>query len=149
MHRLVYSYIGCVECPRQVLLLLGVCFIYMSTLGDFITQDIGEAIHDMGDITGEVTTNEKLSYIWNGKTNRSEAVFCYTIVTDFRKSVAIPLLSGSTKLGKSHNIKYIQSLPYILHRQIICLSITYQTSKSNISQISNFQLHFLIKLFLI
>ena len=36
-----------------------------------------------------------------------------------------------------------------LHRQIICLSITYQTSKSNISQISNFQLHFLIKLFLI
>lgn len=33
--------------------------------------------------------------------------------------------------------------------QIICLSITYQTSKSNISQISNFQLHFLIKLFLI
>ena len=38
---------------------------------------------------------------------------------------------------------------YFLHRQIICLSITYQTSKSNISQISNFQLHFLIKLFLI
>lgn len=37
----------------------------------------------------------------------------------------------------------------MLHRQIICLSITYQTSKSNISQISNFQLHFLIKLFLI
>lgn len=33
--------------------------------------------------------------------------------------------------------------------EIICLSITYQTSKSNISQISNFQLHFLIKLFLI
>ena len=44
--------------------------------------------------------------------------FCYTIVTDFRKSVAIPLLSDSTKLGKSHNIKYIQSLPYILHRKI-------------------------------
>ena len=44
--------------------------------------------------------------------------FCYTIVTDFRKSVAIPLLSGSTKLGKSHNIKYIQSLPYILHRKV-------------------------------
>ena len=37
----------------------------------------------------------------------------------------------------------------MMHRQIICLSITYQTSKSNISQISNFQLHFLIKLFLI
>ena len=45
--------------------------------------------------------------------------FCYTIVTDFRKSVAIPLLSDSTKLGKSHNIKYIQSLPYILHRENI------------------------------
>nr|DAQ54181.1 MAG TPA: hypothetical protein [Caudoviricetes sp.] len=40
-------------------------------------------------------------------------------------------------------------LPYVLYWQIICLSITYQTSKSNISQISNFQLHFLIKLFLI
>lgn len=80
MHRLVYSYICCVECPRQVLLLLGVCFIYMSTLGDFITQDIGEAIHDMGDITGEVTTNEKLSYIWNGKTNRSEAVFAIRLL---------------------------------------------------------------------
>lgn len=80
MHRLVYSYIGCVECPRQVLLLLGVCFIYMSTLGDLITQDIGEAIHDMGDITGEVTTNEKLSYIWNGKTNRSEAVFAIRLL---------------------------------------------------------------------
>ena len=77
MHRLVYSYIGCVECPRQVLLLLGVCFIYISTLGDFITQDIGEAIHDMGDITGEVTTNEKLSYIWNGKTNPQKR--CYSV----------------------------------------------------------------------
>lgn len=45
--------------------------------------------------------------------------FCYTIVTDFRKSVAIPLLSDSTKLGKSHNIKYIQSLPYILYWEVI------------------------------
>lgn len=56
--------------------------------------------------------------------------------------------------------KFLSSLPLrgkpliinenmMMHRQIICLSITYQTSKSNISQISNFQLHFLIKLFLI
>jgi hypothetical protein len=52
----------------------------MSTLGDFMTQDIGEAIHEMGDITGEVTTNEKLSYIWNGKTNRSEAVFAIRLL---------------------------------------------------------------------
>lgn len=37
-------------------------------------------IHDMGDITGEVTTNEKLSYIWNGKTNRSEAIFAIRLL---------------------------------------------------------------------